>query len=204
MNEISPKELEKLVCYEIDAGSHVCRSGLERNVEAIMRAAPSLRRDVVDVRGHAQTHDVAKQLLGAYREVAPIPGKNLNLTLDTRLQEIIDNIGVDEPSMAVVAVDPRDGAVLALYSRPGFNPNAWSGRLSREEKREIDDNPYHPLIDKSLYSWAPGSTYKIVGAMAALDEGVFVVVTKVNCKGHIVDSGLPIRCIITRGHGKGG
>lgn len=201
MNEISPKELEQLASYGYHAGEYVGRSGLERSFEAILRGAPGLRRDVVDVRGHAQTLDVAKQLLGAYREVAPIPGKNLNLTLDTRLQEIIDNIGVDEPSMAVVAVDPRDGAVLALYSRPGFNPNAWSGRLSREEKREIDDNPYHPLIDKSLYSWAPGSTYKIVGAMAALDEGVFDEDTKVNCTGSIEYGGRTFRCHNRRGHG---
>lgn len=201
MSEISPKELEKLESYGYHAGEYVGRSGIERSFEAILRGAPGLRRDVVDVRGHAQTLEVAKQLLGAYREVAPIPGKNLNLTLDIRLQELMDGVGVNEPSMAVVAVDPRDGAVLALYSRPGFNPNGWSGRLSREEKREIDDNPYHPLIDKSLYSWAPGSTYKIVSALAALDEGVFDEETKVNCTGSIDYGGRTFRCHNRRGHG---
>src|SRR5699024_217401 len=61
--------------------------------------------------------------------------------------------------------------------------------------------PYHPLIDKSLYSWAPGSTYKIVGAMAALDEGVFDEDTKVNCTGSIEYGGRTFRCHNRRGHG---
>lgn len=201
MNEVSAQELEQLNGYGYHAGDYVGRAGIEQSFEAILRGAPGLRRDVVDVRGHAQNLDVAKQLLGAYREVAPVPGKNLVLTLDTRLQEIIDDIGRDQPSLSVVAIDPRDGAVLALYSRPGFNPNAWSGRLSREEKREIDDNPYHPLINKSLYSWAPGSTWKVVSAMAALEEGVFDAETKVRCTGATEYGGRTFRCHNRRGHG---
>lgn len=201
MNEISAQELEQLNTYGYRAGEFVGRTGIEQSYEAILRGAPGLRRDVVDVRGHAQNLDVAQQLLGAYREVSPVPGKNLVLTLDTRLQEIIDEVGQDQPSLAVVAVDPRDGAVLALYSRPGFNPNAWSGRLSREEKREIDDNPYHPLINKSLYSWAPGSTYKVVSAMAALEEGVFDAETKVRCTGATEYGRRTFRCHNRRGHG---
>ena len=201
MNEVSAQELEQVGAYGYHAGEYIGRAGIEQSYEAILRGAPGLRRDVVDVRGHAQNLDVAKQLLGAYREVAPVPGKNLVLTLDTRLQEIIDDIGRDQPSLAVVAVDPRDGAVLALYSRPGFNPNAWSGRLSREEKREIDDNAYHPLINKSLYSWAPGSTYKIVSAIAALEEGVFDADTKVRCTGATEYGGRTFRCHNRRGHG---
>lgn len=201
MNEISPKELEQLNAYGYHAGEYVGRTGLERTYEAVLRGAPGLRRDVVDVRGRAQTYDVAAQLLGAYREIAPVPGKNLHLTLNTRLHEILDNIDKTEPSVAVVAIDPRDGSVLDVYSRPGFNPNAWSGRLSREEKREIDDNPYHPLIDKALYSWAPGSTYKIVGALAALSEGVFDAETKVNCTGALEYGGRTFRCHKRSGHG---
>lgn len=201
MNEVSARELEELGGYGYHAGEYIGRSGIEQSFEAILRGAPGLRRDVVDVRGNAQHLDVARQLLGAYREVSPIPGKNLVLTLNTRLHEIIDEVGREHPSLSVVAVDPRDGAVLAIYSRPGFNPNAWSGRLSREEKREIDDNPYHPLINKSLYSWAPGSVYKVVSAMAAVEEGVFDAETRVRCTGATEYGGRTFRCHNRRGHG---
>jgi penicillin-binding protein 2 len=101
----------------------------------------------------------------------------------------------------VAAVDPRDGSILGLYSSPAFNPNAWSGRLSTQEKQEIDENPYHPLLDKAVYAWAPGSTYKIVGAIAALEEGVFDPDTTVKCRGRIEYGGRVFRCWKRSGHG---
>lgn len=201
VNEISKEELDSLRGYGYRAGEFVGRSGIEQSYEALLRGAPGLRRSVVDVNGQAQNLEAARQLLGAYREVSPVPGKNLELTLDTRLQEAIDEIAADQPSMAVVAIDPRDGSVLALYSRPGFNPNSWSGRLSREEKREIDDSPYHPLINKAVYAWAPGSTYKIVSAFAALGENVFDKDTKVRCVGRTEYGGRVFRCHNRSGHG---
>lgn len=201
VNEISKEELDSLSGYGYRAGEYIGRSGIEQSYEALLRGAPGLLRSVVDVNGQAKNLEVARQLLGAYREVSPVSGKNLELTLDTRLQEAIDEIGKAQPSMAVVALDPRDGSVLALYSRPGFNPNSWSGRLSREEKREIDDSPYHPLINKSVYAWAPGSTYKIVSAFAALGENVFDAETKVRCTGRTEYGGRTFRCHRRSGHG---
>ena len=201
VNEVSAEELEALTSYGYRRGDYVGRAGLERSYEAVLRGAPGLRRDVVDVNGNAENLEVARQLLGAYREVAPVPGKNLELTIDLQLQRIMAEASAQEPSVAIVAVDPRDGSVLGMYSKPSFNPNAWSGRLSREEKREIDENPYHPMLDKALYAWVPGSTFKIVTALAALEEGVFDPSTRVRCNGSIEYGGRTFRCHNRSGHG---
>lgn len=201
MNEVSPEELEELASLGYHRGDYVGRSGIERSFEALLRGAPGLRREVVDVNGQAENLEVAQELLGAYREVAPVPGKNIELTLDTRLQRVIEDVVADEHSVAVVAVDPRDGSVLAVYSQPGFNPNAWSGRLSREELQEINANPYDPLLNKALYTWAPGSTWKVVSAFAALEEGVFDEETRVRCNGSIEYGGRTFRCHNRAGHG---
>jgi penicillin-binding protein 2 len=90
MNEISGPELEELRKYGYHRGDYVGRAGLERSFEAVLRGAPGLRRQVIDVNGNAQNLEVAQQLLGAYREMAPVPGKSLRLTIDMELQEIID------------------------------------------------------------------------------------------------------------------
>lgn len=201
MNEVSGPELEELRRFGYHRGDYIGRAGIERSFEEVLRGAPGLRRQVIDVNGNAQNLEVAQQLLGAYREMPPVPGKNLHLTIDMELQEIIDEVVSGEHSVAVAAVDPRDGSILGLYSRPSFNPNAWSGRLSAQEKQEIDENPYHPLLDKAIYAWAPGSTYKIVGAIAALEEGIFDPESQIRCRGSIEYGGRVFRCWKRSGHG---
>jgi penicillin-binding protein 2 len=179
---ISEEEARSWESTGYTGGDQVGRTGLERWFESILRGAPGLERNVVDVRGVEQSAAVANELLGSLRRVEPVPGQELVLTLDADLTQIADDAMARTPSGGLVALDPRDGSILALYSKPGFNLNAWSGRLSNEEKRRIDNDPFKPMLNKATLSYFPGSTYKVVTAMAGLEEGLVTPKTEVDCR----------------------
>lgn len=201
MNEINAKELEKYRPYGYRPGDYVGRMGLERSSEAILRGSPGFKREVVDARGIPQSEDVAEELLGHYRRVEPIPGRNVVLTLDMQLQEIMLDAFAEHDSGAAVAIDPRDGSVLGLMSKPTFNPNSWSGRLSAEEKRRSDENPFKPMIDKTVKSYFPGSTFKLVSALAALNEGYIKPNETLRCDGFYEFGKRRFHCWNRMGHG---
>ncbi len=201
MNEINSKELEKYKAYGYHPGDYVGRMGIERSAEAILRGSPGFEREVVDARGIPQGEDAAEDLLGHYRRVEPIPGRNLVLTIDMQVQEILLDAFADHPSGAAVAIDPRDGSVLGIVSKPTFNPNSWTGRLSAEEFRRTDENPFKPMIDKTVKSYFPGSTYKLVSALAALNEGFIKPNETLRCDGFYEYGKRKFHCWNRAGHG---
>lgn len=201
MNEIRPDELETVGEFGYHVGDYVGRTGIERAFEAILRGAPGFERQVVNAQGVEQNDAVRRALLGDYTRVDPIPGRNLHLTIDMRLQEIIEESTASSVSGGVVAVDPRDGSILAMFSKPGFNPNAWSGRLSVHEQRLSDNNPFHPMLDKSVQTYFPGSTYKVVTAIAALEEGLVDYEHTIDCPGYIEYGDRRFHCWNRGGHG---
>ena len=202
MSEIRADELEAWEHYGYHAGDYVGRSGLERAFEAVLRGAPGLDRQVVDVRGQVQPEDVNRQLLGDYRYIDAVAGRDVHLTIDMQLQAILEESTRDALSGALVALDPRDGTILGMYSKPGFNPNAWSGRLSEQEKRLSDNNPFHPMLDKTVLSWFPASTYKFVTALAGLEEGHIDHETTIECPGHYDYGNRRFHCWNRMGHGE--
>jgi penicillin-binding protein 2 len=199
---ISEEEARSWESTGYTGGDQVGRTGLERWFESILRGAPGLKRNVVDVRGVEQSAAVADELLGSLRRVEPVPGQELVLTLDADLTQIVDDAMARTPSGGVVALDPRDGSILAIYSKPGFNLNAWSGRLSNEEKRRIDNDPFKPMLNKATSSYFPGSTYKVVTAMAGLEEGLVNPKTEVDCGGVYHYGNRDFRCWNRTGHGE--
>jgi penicillin-binding protein 2 len=131
-----------------------------------------------------------------------VSGKNLVLTVDMDLQAIMEEEAADALSGAVVALDPRDGTILGMFSKPGYNPNAWSGRLSEQEKRQSDNNPFHPMLDKTVLSWFPASTYKFITAVAGLEEGRIDDETAIECPGHFDYGNRRFHCWNRFGHGE--
>lgn len=200
--EVSPSELIDLRRYGYRPGNYVGRMGLEREFEESLHGSPGLDRMVVDVRGNRLGEAQTRFLIGEYQRVRPVPGRDVVTTLDADLMVIIDEAMRDYPSGAVVAVDPRDGSVLALYSKPHFNPNAWSGRLSSMEKMRSDNDPFRPMLDKTLNGYVPGSVFKVVGALAGLAEGIHEPRDEVFCPGHYTFGGRRFRCWQGRGHGR--
>lgn len=202
MSEVSASELEAWEQYGYHPGDYVGRSGVERAFEPILRGAPGLDRQVIDVRGQVQSEEINRQLLGDYRHIDPVSGKNLVLTVDMELQAIMEEEAADALSGAVVALDPRDGTILGMFSKPGYNPNAWSGRLSEQEKRQSDNNPFHPMLDKTVLSWFPASTYKFITAVAGLEEGRITDETTIECPGHFDYGNRRFHCWNRYGHGE--
>lgn len=129
------------------------------------------------------------------------PGEDVRLAIDLDLQQIAyDSLG--EESGAVVVVDVLTGDVLALVSSPGYDPNAFSRGITLTEWRELTRNPKAPLINKAIAGqYAPGSTFKPVVALAALDRGVMTPSTAVTCRGKISLGANVFHCWKRGGHG---
>ena len=188
VGEISESEISGDENTILKAGSIVGKFGLERFYDNILRGKDGSFREEVDVSGR-----VVQKL----DNIAPKPGQGLVLALDAKLQRQVEKI-VDEHlaflrssgfapnanAAAVIAIDPRNGAVRALVSRPGFNPNLFVNGISSKDWQTINDNPFDPMSDKVIAGeYPPGSTFKVVTGAAALEAG------KVTPQETIFDSG---------------
>ena len=201
LGEIHADELTELERYGYRAGDYIGRMGLESALEPVLRGSPGLNRIVVNAKNEPQGEAQTRFLIGEYQHVSPISGRDVKLTLDAELMLIIDEAMRERAAGAVVALDPRDGSILGLYSKPGFNPNSWTGRLSRQEKQRNDSDPYKPMLDKTVNSYFPGSVFKIVGSLAALDKGLMSQGDEAYCPGYYRFGGRRFRCWKYAGHG---
>jgi penicillin-binding protein 2 len=208
MNEIGPDELEKANADLPDGdqpyqpGDYVGRRGLERRFEQELRGGDGRRRVVVDARGNARGEQAEAELIPeAKRFEAPEAGQNLVLSLDWRLQEFAEK-AFPATAGVVLAMDPRTGFLLALVSRPAPDPNKLSGRISRQELAEIHADPLQPELFRAIQQhYFPGSTFKVVTAIAALEEGVFRPGGTIWCPGHFNLGKHRWRCDKESGHG---
>ena len=118
------------------------------------------------------------------------PGRDLTLTLDLDLQRVAEQALADKPGGAVVALDPKDGAILALASRPGFDPNFFSKLITTQEEYDaLFSNPSKPLLSRAMNPYDPGSTWKPVTAMAGMESGKFPPDTKLKTTACITYGG---------------
>ena len=142
------------------------------------------------------------QVLG--KPVASVPGEDISLNLDIRLQKVATEAMHGE-SGAVIVMNPKTGEILALGSFPDFDPNLFSGGIDQENWSRLLDNPEHPLENKAIQGlYAPGSIFKVVTAYAGLDKGLITPQTKYVCNGYYFIKGLsdPFECWKEGGHGK--
>ncbi len=200
LSEASGGEVDRLEPYGYRAGDYIGRMGLEKEFEELLRGSPGIDRQVVDAHGIPQGEAQTRFLIGDYTKVDPVPGRDLRTTLDADLMKTIDRAMRDYPSGAVVALDPRDGSVRAMYSKPSINPNSWTGRLSSMEKMRTDNDPFKPMLDKSVNAYFPGSIYKTVASAAALEEGLMSRDSEVYCPGSYKFGGRRFRCWKWGGH----
>jgi penicillin-binding protein 2 len=129
------------------------------------------------------------------------PGSNVQLTIDAALQEEVWKALGERPG-AVAVLDPRDGAILALVSSPSFDPNLFSGGISAEEWEKLASNRRHPMENRAISGqYPPGSTYKVVVAAAALEEGLITPETTFHCNGTFELGNRIFRCWNEKGHG---
>jgi penicillin-binding protein 2 len=173
---------------------------LERAWESYLRGRDGELRVVVDVRGREMGSRTERRKK-PYQRQEPIPGRDLRLTLDMDMMRIVERAFRGHPSGAAVLVDVRTGEVRAMFSKPSYDLNEMSGHLSVERLREIEENPFRPLIDKTAYeSYFPGSTFKPFSALAALQEHVLDSTTHFECPGYYELGGRRFRC--SEAHGE--
>src|SRR3984885_7318004 len=173
VGEVSEQMLDDPRYAFYSPGDVVGRSGVEQTYDALLRGKDGSRDVIVNSHGKELGH------LG--QELAT-PGKDLKPTIDPDLQ-IAAEKALDGKNGAIVAMDPHTGEILAMVSRPTYDPNQFSVRLTKNYWNEIINNPDHPLLNKSLQAQlAPGSTFKIIMSVAGLQENVAQTM-HVSCNG---------------------
>ncbi len=171
-------------------GDVVGESGIEESYDPILRGVDGAREILVNSRG---------QQMGVLGTKPAKPGKNLRLTIDLDIQRAAEN-AMGNRNGAVIALNPHTGGILALVSRPSFDPNEFVGNISRKQWDALVDNPNHPLMDKAIQATsAPGSTFKIIEAVAGLQTGIAQKLD-VDCKGGAYFYGRWFAC--DRAHGE--
>ena len=173
-------------------GDLLGKAGLEKAWDAELRGVPGGEQVEVDALGRRM-----RQL----EQVADLPGATLTLTLDRDLQEAADRaLGAADGS--IVALDPRNGEVLAMVSHPAYDPNVFARGIRRAEWRSLVQDRKHPLANRAVQGqFPPGSTFKVAVATGALEEGVVTPFTGVTCTGGIPFGNHFFRCWKHGGHG---
>jgi penicillin-binding protein 2 len=154
-------------------GDIVGMSGVEQYYNDILMGKNGSRQVLVNSRGKE---------VGTLSDVQAVPGKQLKLTIDLDLQ-IAAEEALEGKNGAIIAMDPRTGEILALVSRPAFDPNEFAVRITRDEWNQLVTDPNKPLLNKAIQAQlAPGSTFKILMSVAGLQEGIAQKLI-VNCGG---------------------
>ena len=193
LNEVNAEDLERLKGQGYRAGQHIGRSGIEKAWESYLRGHDGELKIVVDVQGREFKGESRLRKRSERKE--PVPGRNLRLTLDMGIMRSVQRAFGGRPSGAAVVVDVRTGYVRAIYSKPSYDLNEMSGRLTLKRAQELEENPFRPLIDKSIYeSYFPGSTFKPISALAALQEGLVNGSEHYECTGYYELGNRKFRC----------
>jgi len=192
LSEITEKEMNSESYEGYYAGEDVGKFGIEKAFEKYLHGKRGGRQVEVDAIGRR---------MRLIDEALPIPGRNLWLTVDIEVQKVAEGCLQDKVG-AIVALDPRNGAVLALASKPTFDQEKFIRGLSSDEWRALSRDQDHPLLDRALgAAYPPGSTYKPLVALAALQEGIITPDSTVFCPGFYYFAGRKYRCWRDRGHG---
>ncbi|HEY4185364.1 MAG TPA: penicillin-binding protein 2, partial [Polyangia bacterium] len=198
MNEISSDELRAKKQESYRPGDLVGRVGIERQLEGYLRGRTGFQKVVVDRRGVPKTN-IRELVEGAIKQ-EPIPGNNVFLTLDMDLQRIAERAMRNANAGGVVVVDVATGRILASVSKPDFDPNEMSGHLSVEAQARILADRFHPLRDKVVSeTYFPGSTFKVVTALAALEDKLISPEEHTKCHGYFEIGRRRFKCTKTHG-----
>lgn len=195
LGEVSEGDLERgEASSDAGLGDLIGKAGAERAYDALLRGRKGLRPVMVNSRGR-----LIREL---DLESPPEPGENLTLTVDLDLQRELaaaygDNVG------AAVFLDARTSEVLALESRPAYDPNDFATHFSAERWEALMGDRQHPLQNRAVQSkYSPGSTFKVVVAIAALEEKTITPQTAYFCPGYVVLYRRTFKCHKQGGHGR--
>ena len=183
----------------IRLGGLVGKDGLEREYDDSLRGSEGVRFVEVSAKGQMVREAEAAANLN------PVPGADLHTTIDLGLQKFISQIFPPGHRGAVLALNPNTGEVLALYSAPSYDPNAFVGGISAPYWRSLNENEAHPLLDRAIQArYPPGSTWKLAVAAMALKRGIVGPHSHmpIPCRGGLQYGNRYFRCWNAHGHGE--
>jgi len=189
--EVSKAELEN---PEEDylSGDITGKHGIEKVLDSYIRGRRG--NELVEVNAFGK---VIKNL----GRIDPVSGSNVVLTIDAQLQKAAWEAFAGLAG-AAVAMDPRDGSILAMVSLPSFDPNLFNSGIARDEWEKLQKNPLNPLSNRAISGqYPPGSTYKLIVAAGALEEGIITPDTKIHCNGSFKLGNRSYHCWKKQGHG---
>jgi penicillin-binding protein 2 len=198
VGEVSQKEMEDSKEKGLNLGSNIGKEGLEKEYDELLRGEDGMNFLEVSAGG---------KILGPLKDKRPLPytvGSDLVLTIDSDLQVEAESALSQFNAGTVVALDPRNGEVLTLVSKPGFNPNQFSSFLDENTWENLINDPFHPLLNRAIQgSYPPGSTYKLLTAGAALESKIVDRNTTFSfCNGGFLFGNRVFRCWQPKGHGR--
>ena len=193
LGQINRKELKSGRYPNVRSGDSIGRYGIEKSFESFLQGTRGGRQIEVDVNG---------RVIKVLKTVEPVSGNDLHLTLDLELQQTAERL-LGENDGAVVAIDPSNGDVLVMASAPGFDQNDFIGGISTKKWQNLMSNPGRPMNNKAIQAeYPPASTYKIVTALAALEENVIDRNTTSFCPGYYKFGNRRYHCWNRHGHGE--
>ena len=196
--QIGVTEYAKQKDFGYRYGDYIGKGSLERQYENVLRGSDGYEFYEVDARGRDRGTPEALE------PVEAVPGATLHLTIDWRLQAAAESLFTPGQNGAAVAIDPASGRILALVSRPNFNPNIFATGIRADVWNALADDPDYPLWNRAIRSaYPPGSTFKVVTAAAAMEE---TLATEHSYMPHRCLGKLPIgnrvyKCWLKSGHG---
>jgi penicillin-binding protein 2 len=211
VGSISSADLEKIDRADYAASSQIGKTGIERSYEAMLHGQAGYRQQIVDAQGRVLSDPAldsaaaeADAVLGGLETLWPSPGDHLVLSLDMRVQQASQKAMVGLRG-ALVALDPRNGDVLALVSMPSFDPNRFATGISQAEFTELNTNIDRPLFNRALGGrYPPGSTVKPFMALAGLHHEATTPADEHFCPGYYTLPGSThrYRDWVPQGHGR--
>jgi len=189
VGEVSPELMAKEPGkYEI--GEIIGRNGFEAARNDRLKGQDGARQILVDHLGRE---------VALFGRQDPKPGRSVYLTLDGGMQQILKEAYGQEQGAGVV-IDLRDGGILAMYSNPSLDPNIFLDRLTQEDVEQYYQNPSRPMLNRAIQGiYPPGSTFKLLVALAALEKGIITPATTFTCHGHKTFYNREFRCDATHG-----
>ena len=198
VGEVTEIERQTHRFASVRLGGLVGKDGLEREYDDTLRGSEGVRFVEVSARGQ-MVRDAE-----AAANLAPVPGTDLHTTVDLDLQRFISQIFPAGQRGAVMALNPNTGEVLALFSAPGYDPNAFVGGISAPYWRSLNESPAHPLLNRAIQArYPPGSTWKLAVAAMGLKRGIVGPHSRmpIPCRGGLQYGNRYFRCWEAHGHG---
>ena len=193
VSEITEKQLDRLGDQGYKLGDLIGQTGLEKVYDSVLKGEDGGRNIRINARGRE---------LMVLNETAPRPGDNLVLTLDANLQRAAET-ALGQNAGAIVALDPRNGEVLAMASKPDFELATFSGRIKSAAWNRLINDERTPMSNRAIQGlYPPGSVFKIITACAALETGAITPQWKAECLGIYWIATWPYRCWKEIGHGQ--